>query len=352
MDNKKKRLWRIRIWLQIPKKLTVTQSIDEKGKLSNKLSALDIYPERRLFRDKEFTVDFKRSESSKESNNMLECFVAGENAQPAWELIEGRVEFILNILSFTLQIPIRKTNFEALDLTPPHVLRGEREALFGPKVPSIQKDATLNVIGDKWKIGFNPRLMASKFETNVEGALRWYTKGIAAETVVDQFAFYWIALESLSMPSKSRKKVFFRCQVCKHEIEKCPKCSQTTEHFPDTKERLQEFVVSKLEKPLTLFERLWKARNMMFHGRNNLTASEVKELLDTVYELKLVSVEALKLQLGLPEDEVPMLIAPDSIHITGGPILGGTTKLTKEHIKSFLQYKQSLRTISRSLPHN
>jgi hypothetical protein len=341
MNTEKARLWRIRIWISLPKKLVPAKPPKKKGGFPEQLKAVDIYPERSLFRCKELTVDFKRSEPLKgiESNYMLECFVKGNDPMSAWESIDGKIESILDILSFTLQIPMRKVYFEALDVSPPLVLKSKRESSIGKDVPSIQKDTALHLMGEKWIIGINPKLMALKLDEMVEASLRWFSKGLTADAVVDKFAFFWIALESLSMPVKPREKVFFRCQKCGYEIQKCPKCSYSTKHFPDTKERLKELVVSKLKKPLDLFERLWKAR-MMFHGRNKLTSDEVKTLLDTAYELKLVTVEALKLRMGLREKEPPALITPAAIMMAGEPFLGVTRKLTKRDIKSFLRAKR------------
>lgn len=347
MNTEKERLWRIRIWLQLPKKLVPAKPPRKNGEPPQQLKWVDIYPESSLFRSKEFTVDFKRSEQLKgiESNYMLQCFVKGNSPMSAWQSIDEKIESILDVLSFTLQISMRRVYFEALDLSPPLVLKGERESLVGNEPPSIQKNTASHQIGDKWSIGINPKLIALKLDKRVEAALRWYSKGLTSEATVDKFAFFWIALESLSMPVKPPQQVFFKCQKCDHEIQKCPKCSYSTEHFPDAKERLKELVVSKLKKPLDLFERLWKARNMMFHGRTRLSSQEVKALLDTTYELRLLTMEALKLRMGLCENEPPVLITPTAIMMPGQPVLTVRRKLTKGDIKSFLRSKPSLKNL-------
>jgi hypothetical protein len=346
MAIEKKRLWRIRIWLQLPKRLVPSEPPKKSGFLPEQLKAVDIYPEMRLLESKDFTVGFKRSEplGNIETNYMLECFVKGDEPMSAWESIGGKTELILDILSFTLQIPIRTVYFEALDLTPPLVLKSEREFLIGNEVPRVQKDTASQQMNEKWAIGINPRLMALELDEMVEAALRWYSKGVATVAIVDKFVFFWIALESLSMPVKPRRRVFFRCQKCDYEIQKCPKCSYSTEHFPDVKERLKEFLISKLRRPSDLFDRLWKAR-MMFHGRNMLTSDEVKNMMDMAYELNLIIVEALKLRLGLRENEPPALITRASITMAGQPFLGGMMKITKRDIKSFLRSKSSYQNL-------
>jgi len=342
MMVEKERLWRIRIWLQLPKRLVPLKPPKKNGFFPEQLKAVDIYPEMMLLECKEFTVDFKRSEplANIESNYMLECFAKGNTPLSAWESIGGKIELILDMLSFTLQISIRTVYFEALDLSPPLVLKGKREFLIGNEVPRVQKDTALQQIGEKWTIGINPRLMTLELDEMVEAALRWYSKGIATNAVVDKFVFFWIALESLSMPIKPRKQVFFRCQKCNYEIQKCPKCSYSTEHFPDVKERLKELVIVKLKRPSDLFDRLWKAR-MMFHGRNTLTSDEVKNMMDMTYELNLITVEALRLRLGLRENEPPTLITRANITMAGQPFLGEIRKITKHDIKLFLRSKSS-----------
>lgn len=342
MTTNQNRLWRIRIWLSLPRKIVAAEPPKERGGAPQRIKMIDIYPEVSCLRSERLIVDLKRSDpaNQEKANYLLECFVKGNDAKGTWDLISGTIELVLDKLAFTFQIPIKKVRFEVLDMTPPLIIQSEREGLIGSEVPSIQKDSKLQMV-EEWGNKISRKLLTLNTEEMVEASLRWYAKGLTANAIVDKFAFYWIALESLSMPSKPRERVFFKCQKCNHEIQECPECHNSSQHFPDTKERLRDLIVTKLKHPLDVFECLWSAR-MMFHGRNKLTEDEVKALLDTTIKLKQITLEALKLRLGLTEDDSPVLIR-SGLAVAGEPFMGFRRKITKEDIRSFSKVKPLLK---------
>jgi len=342
MTVKNNRLWRIRIWLRLPQKIVAAEPPKEKGGAPQRIKMIDIYPEISCLRSRRLTVMLKRSDSTdeKEANYLLECYVRGKDPKITWDLISGTIELILDKLAFAFQIPIRKVSFEALDMTPPIFVQSEREGLIGNEVPSIQKDAKLQMLED-WGNKISPKLLTSQTEKIVEASLRWYSKGLSADSIVEKFAFYWISLEILSSPVAPKQRIFFKCQKCNREIQECPECHTSSQHFPDTKERLKALVTSKLGQPLNVFEKLWIAR-MMFHGRNKLTEEEVKDLLDNTIKLKQITLEALKLRLGLTEYDSPVLIR-SGVAIAGEPFLTVRRRITKEDINSFQKAKPLLK---------
>jgi hypothetical protein len=211
---------------------------------------------------------------------------------------------------------------------------------MGNKVPSIQKDSTMQ-IGDTYGNTISPKLLNAKPEEMVEASIRWYAKGLMASAIVDKFASYWIALESLSMPIAPKAKVFFRCQKCNHEIQECPECRFSSQHYPDTKERLKDLVISKLGFTQDVFDNLWNAR-MIFHARNKLSENEIQQLFSNTLELKKVTLNALKNRLGLGEEESPVLLN-SGIAQAGEFFMGIRRKITKEDIQSFSEIKPVLK---------
>jgi len=232
MTVKSNRLWRMRIWLSLPQKIVAAEPPKEKGGAPQRIKMIDIYPEISCLRSTRLTVMLKRSDSTKEkeANYLLECYVKGNTPQVTWDSISGKIELILDKLAFAFQIPIRKVRFEALDITPPVIIQSEREGLIGNEVPSIQKDAKLEMLED-WSNKISPKLLTSSTDEIVEASLRWYSKGLNADSIVEKFAFYWISLEILSSPVTPKQRIFFKCQKCNHEIQECPECHASSKHF-------------------------------------------------------------------------------------------------------------------------
>lgn len=336
------KLWRIRVWLWLQQKLVAAEPPKKPEDAPQKLMNIDIYPEVSCLRTDKILVNLKhyQSDTQKDTNYMLECFAKGNDPKATWDSISGTIELILDKLAFAFQIPIMKVRFEMLDMTPPLIIQTERSGLTGNQVPSIQKDSTIRMM-ENYGNKISPKLLNSKTDEMVESSIRWFAKGLMASAIVDKFSAYWIALESLSMPTKPREKIFFKCQKCGFEIQECTACKTSSKHYPDTKERLSDLVVKKLEFPQDVFDSLWNAR-MMFHARNKLSEQEVQQLFNNTIEVRKVVIKALKNRLDLAEEESPVLL-DDGIAQAGEAFLGIRSKLTKEDIQSFDEVKLLLR---------
>jgi len=343
MDISQSRLWRIRIWLSLPQKIVAAGPPKEKGGAPERIKMIDVYSPVSCLRSEHLAVEFKHSDSlgQEKTNYLLEAYAKGNDAKSTWDSISVEIELILDKIAFAFQIPIRKVRFEILDMTPPLVIQSEREGLIGNEVPSIQKETQLRT-NEEWTNKISPKLLSSKIEEAVEASLRWYSKGLTAKSIVDKFPFYWISLEILSLPVQSKQRFFFKCQKCGHEIQECPECHASSQHFHDTKERLKDLVTSKLGRSLDVFENLWSERNLMFHGKNRLTENEVKDLLDNTVKLKQIALEALKLRLGLTEFDPPFCIQ-SGFTMAGEPYMGWRRKITKEDLQSFSKSRSLLK---------
>ena len=342
MTDTHEKLWRIRIWLWLPQKVVAAEPPKKPGDAPQKLKSIDIYPEIVCLRNDQILVNLKhnQADAQKDANYMLECYVKGNDPKATWDSISGTIELILDKLAFAFQIPILKIRFEMLDIMPPLIVQAERPGLIGNMVPSIQKDSTIRMMED-YSNKISPKLLNSKTDEMVEASIRWFAKGLIASAIVDKFSAYWIALESLSMPTKPREKIFFKCQKCGSEIQECPVCHTSSKHYPDTKERLNDLVVKKLEFPQDVFDSLWNAR-MMFHARNKLSEQEVQQLFNNTIEVRKVVTKALKNRLDLAEEESPVLIN-SGIAQAGEFIMGIRIKITKEDIHSFSEIKPVLK---------
>ena len=324
--------WRIHIWIILPSVLPMKD-----GKFPEKWETIDIFPETKLYGRENIHIFLRKNHhvNRKQSNYLLEAKIDAENSTKVLELLGDKVETILDLLTFQLQTPIHVTYLEVIDHTQPLKVGEERECVFAASYPRVQKDSHFEYMAN-WKTSINPKLMQEKLDANVEAALRWFSKGIASYPIVDQFTSFWIALEILTTPGKPRKKRFFQCRKCNYEIESCPKCSYSTLHFPETKERIEAFVSDLLGMNETTFEKLWDTR-MIFHGRNRLTSEEINKISEVVWELRMILVRSLKKKLGLDEKDEPHLISL-SASIMDKFIMGGSRKLTTldvEYAKAF-----------------
>ena len=248
---------------------------------------------------------------------------------------------LLDKLSFAFQIPIRKIRFEVLDMTPPITILSQREWMLGNDIPSTNKDSKM-YMSEEWANRITPKLLTLGVDEAAEAALRWYSKALTADAIVEKFAFFWIALESLSLPVKPRVKVFFKCPHCNNEIRECPECHNSSLHFPDSKERLKELVITKAGFSPRDFESIWMERQM-FHASNKLLEKDIEQLGDRIVLVKKVVVRALKLRLGLREEESPVLLGGGDFQMFGEPFMNGMRRTTKEDIQSFLEAKPMLK---------
>lgn len=235
-----------------------------------------------------------------------------------------KIEVLLDNLAFQLQAPIPTRYVEVIDITDPVEIGEEREIIAGNNYPRIQKDTELD-FPEMWRTSINMRILREEQDDDVIAALRWFSKGISTKIVVDRFTSFWIALEILIAPSKPRKKIFFHCFTCEHEIENCPECNETTEHFPNIKERIENYIVHELGFDRDIFLRLWEVRRI-FHGRYALQSEDIPPITNATIELKKILVITLKMNLGLSKQDAPILIWETSKPI-GGMTIRGTRKI-------------------------
>jgi hypothetical protein len=322
------REWRIHVWIVLPSVLPMPN-----GKFPEKWQTIDIFPEIKIYQDKDTKIYLRKNHHSnrKQSNYLLETKIMSKGPEEALDLLGEKIETLVDSLFFQLQTPIPITFFEIVDFTKPLKKGEERQMIFANSLPRVQKDSGFNFMHN-WTTSINIKLFEKPIDENTEAALRWYSKGLSSHPIVDQFTFFWIALEILTLPIKHKKRIYFQCRKCGYQIELCPKCSYSTLHFPSTKERIESFVTDELGNDKNVFKELWETR-MIFHGRNKLTSDEINKIPDMTWKLRLILVDAIKRKLGLTEQENPKLVSLDEIIIMDKFILGGRRQITELDIK-------------------
>lgn len=317
------RLWRIHVWVVLPKVVQMKH-----GHFPEKLTPYNIFPEMRLFKsgDMEIWLLENVHPNKKESNYLLETKIKAKTAFDALQFADERVEFILNMLAFQLQFPVKVIYTEVLDFSKPIKEGEEREWSFCPNgYPSVNKDADFSY-NASWNTAIDTALLSLKTDRETEAALRWFAKGLSSSRVVDQFISYWIALETVISKLIPRSKRFFKCSKCGFEIGKCPRCKYSTRLALNIRQKITALITSKLGRNKQLADKLWKAR-MIFHGRNKLTPEEINAVSDMTWELRLILTEAIKKKLRLRTKDKPHLCSPGLLSVMGTFVINGRRKI-------------------------
>jgi hypothetical protein len=183
---------------------------------------------------------------------------------------------ILSDLSFQIQHPVLICQLEVIDLTEPVQIGDTRECLLfrypqGYKTPKFQLS---NYIGNVEAIE-QPELRTTDGSSKFSHALRWYVKGLAAQTDAAKFMFFWIALEILVTAAGEKVTLPYRAP-CGHEILSCPECGKETQRRMGGAE-IQRYLVDQFAISEEEAKKLWNFRQIM-HGANRLTRQSIADL--------------------------------------------------------------------------
>ena len=234
----------------------------------------------------------------------LETKVSVENGQDAVDKVIGAMETIRDVLTFQLQYPVKIVHLEAH--SPSQSVPGEFDMIVYSGTPyyRIVKDAVA-VFHDQGYLAFDPYWIQFDMEEEVAAALRWFAKGLAADPVIDKYAFYWISFETLATKWPGiEAKNYLECPRCRKAIIKCPICDQNTETGPRIAERIRR-VGRILGRDNDLISHLYSTRHLV-HGTMQLkNKSEIEKLPELTQQLKALVVDAIKARLGIPASETP-----------------------------------------------
>ncbi len=261
----------------------------------------------------------------------LVSFTDADTPELAIGKMEPLLEPLLDSLSFQLQIAIRVFQLEALDVTPPVGVGMTRRCLLYPYpngYPSAKFRQSIplgNIL-----TSFQPNLRSCFVATNtrIRAALRWYVKGLASNYEVDNFIFFWIALEILRSESGISVGGPYRAK-CGHKIPICPNCGEQT-FREELGKSIKAFLTKQLGIAATNANKLWEFRQML-HGANELTPQATSELPRMVLILRQAVVAALKMALGFPPSDPPLVLA-EGPSISSSFAIGGTRTLDNHDV--------------------
>lgn len=182
----------------------------------------------------------------------------------ARDIAEDELAIILNALTFATNQRISQGRFIRLvDWTPG--LR-KRDAFFYAEVkqgehPAPDFDGALATSAT--------RLVEMMSEPHLQGALRWYRLGIGAESIEEQFSYFWRAVEIISEMRKGTEKTHIGCPHCNSGLF-CEKCGKHPERRKVSAEAIRQTISEVAPKGADveeLYGTLSKIRNTLMHGR-------------------------------------------------------------------------------------
>jgi len=109
-------------------------------------------------------------------------------------------------------------------------------------------------------------LMRRDIPNDLRRALRWFSRGVGADYLDEQFQYFWFSLETLSEQDKSPTKVADQCPKCNGPLY-CKTCKETPMHRPYPKQAIEQLIKKVVRgDPEKLYNMLTEVRHALLHG--------------------------------------------------------------------------------------
>ena len=233
----------------------------------------------------------------------LESSVSAASGHEAVDQIASYMESITVALTFQLQYPVKIVHLEAH--SPKEQGMETVDFSTGPYY-RIVKDAVA-IFQDSVYTTFDPLLISAKIDDEVDASMRWFAKGMAADAVIDKYAFYWIAFEILASSwAGIDAKTALKCPKCHKPISVCPNCGEDTQTRPLIGERIRRVGVDILKRDEKTIEELYQTRHLV-HGTMHLQdTGEMEKLPRLTQQLRALAIDAIKTRLSIPISNPPI----------------------------------------------
>lgn len=111
-------------------------------------------------------------------------------------------------------------------------------------------------------------LQKIQINTAFERALKWFSNGISAESLDDQFQYFWFVIELLAQFHKKVEKVNDPCPKCLKPLF-CEECNEFPTHRPYPKQAIKQLFEKIItDKPQEFFNTTNNIRNSIMHGKS------------------------------------------------------------------------------------
>ena len=121
-------------------------------------------------------------------------------------------------------------------------------------------------------------VLEAELSSKLKRVLRWFSRGVSAEYMDDQYQCFWFSIELLASIHKDAKKVNDLCAQCRQPLY-CENCKTHPVHKPYTKQAIHHlFQLMISDKPDEAFKVLNDIRNALMHGDDIKLIEENKNI--------------------------------------------------------------------------
>ncbi len=125
--------------------------------------------------------------------------------------------------------------------------------------------------------------------------LAWFRKALQEKDIVNSTIALFIPLEILANQFTCEERI----------IEKCDNCGYEKKVRPGTRIQVENFLINEVGYESNQFEKIWKLRNDIFHGKLSMTLEQIRDLHLIKQELTLAIIKGMKKLLGISSSEFP-----------------------------------------------
>lgn len=111
-------------------------------------------------------------------------------------------------------------------------------------------------------------LMKNNISDELRRALKWFSRGVGASYLDEQFQYFWFALETMAENNKETAKVPDQCPKCNSALY-CEICKETSTHKPYPKQAIEQLIKKVVKNdPEKICAMLSKVRHALLHGND------------------------------------------------------------------------------------
>lgn len=167
----------------------------------------------------------------------------------------------LNALSFATGHPFSYNDLKQIIVWEPGV--SMRDMIRYLETP--MKDRAQPLLQADFKESVEHYLVVQEGEKQ-QTALRWFRLGLAADSLEDQFTYFWFSLEISARLTKGTEKVPSKCPQCKNPLY-CEKCATHPVHKKYEGEAIKDAICRHVSGDgEDIFKTLQKIRHTILHG--------------------------------------------------------------------------------------
>ena len=191
----------------------------------------------------------------------IQIVVPGDDIKKIEKVGISKLKEYLHYLSFVSNVSFRIHKLiRIIDWTP-----GEKERKY-IQFERFPDDELPYPILDKELFKTIETLQNAQINMAFKRALKWFSNGIGAESIDDQFQYFWLVIELLAQLYKKPGKVNDLCPKCRKPLF-CEECDEYPTHRPYPKQAIQQLFEQIIkDSPQDFFDITNDIRNALFHG--------------------------------------------------------------------------------------